>query len=170
MRADGLQPGLADELHGGEQARDAVAVARPGLKACGVLHGLFLQKRLHARAAHAPRTDLHAGRDAQAAGALRPHEALMPREAEDADVHALHVDGEHARRLRRVDHEQKPVRGAEIADPLQVEQVSRQVRACRAHHGLRLWPQQTFKVRMIDPALPVGGQEVRLHAPLHLPV
>ena len=121
-------------------------------------------------AAHAPRTDLHAGRDAQAAGALRPHEALMPREAEDADVHALHVDGEHARRLRRVDHEQKPVRGAEIADPLQVKQVSRQVRACRAHHGLRLWPQQTFKVRMIDPALPVGGQEVRLHAPLHLPV
>ena len=94
----------------------------------------------------------------------------MPREAEDADVHALHVDGgtrpPSATRRPRT----KPVRGAEIADPLQVEQVSRQVRACRAPTALRLWPQQAVKVRVIDPPLPVGGQEVRLHAPLHLPV
>ena len=42
VRANPVHTGLAQECHGREQARDAVAVARPGLKACGVLHGLLL--------------------------------------------------------------------------------------------------------------------------------
>ena len=51
----------------------------------------------------------------------------MPREAEDADVHALHVDGEHARRLRRIDDKQQSVRRAERANARQIKQVPRQI-------------------------------------------
>ena len=127
VRADPVHAGLAQERHGREQARDAVAVARTGFKSCRILLRLGLPERLHARPADAPRRDLHVLRHAQPAGPLRPHEALVAGETENADVHALHVDRENARRLRRVHHKQKSVCGAERADPLQIQKIPRQV-------------------------------------------
>ena len=82
---------------------------------------------LHARPADAPRADVHALRHAQAARALRAHEALVAGEAEDADVLRAQIDGEHACRLRRVDHEQQSVRCAERADARQIKQIPRQI-------------------------------------------
>ena len=66
-------------------------------------------------------------RHAQAARALRAHEALVAGEAEDADVLRAQIDGEHACRLRRVDHEQQSVRCAERADARQIKQIPRQI-------------------------------------------
>jgi len=48
-------------------------------------------------------------------------------EAEDADVLRAQIDGEHACRLRRVDHEQQSVRCAERADARQIKQIPRQI-------------------------------------------
>ena len=63
----------------------------------------------------------------KATRALRAHEALVARKAQNADVLRAHIDGEHARRLRRIDDKQQSVRRAERANARQIKQVPRQI-------------------------------------------
>ena len=127
VRADCVHARLPDEFHGGKQTRDAVTVARSGFEPCRVLRRLRWQKRLYTCPADAPRADVHAPRDAKATRALRAHEALVARKAQNADVLRAHIDGEHARRLRRIDDKQQSVRRAERANARQIKQVPRQI-------------------------------------------
>ncbi len=75
------------------------------------------------RPADAPRADVHALRDAKATRALRAHEALVARKAQNADVLRGISMGEHAALRDASTTEQQSVRRAERANARQIKAV-----------------------------------------------
>ena len=132
-------PGPADEMHGGEQARDAVAVARPGFEPRGVLH-----------AAVSPGTSARPCRRRTTDGSPRPAAThrppvpcgpmrlLWPVKQRTLMCMRCMSMGNTPAVCDASTTNKSPCAAQNIADPLQIEQISRQVRACRAHDGLRV--------------------------------
>lgn len=81
----------------------------------------------------------------------------MPSEAEDVNVHFLHVDWYYPGTLRCVDNQKRSVRVCNFGDAGNIENVSGQIGCVRADDGLRVLPKQRFKILVPDISQPVCG-------------
>ena len=99
MCSDGLHGLFFDKFQRGMQSGDAVRIERARLEPCRIRLRLFAVVGVNAGAAAEQRPKLYARPDAQTAGSLRTHQALVAGEAEHVNVHALHVDRHRTCRL-----------------------------------------------------------------------
>ena len=79
----------------------------------------------------------------------------MPSEAEDVNVHFLHVDWDYPGTLRCVDDQKRSVRVRNFGDAGNIENVSGQIGRMRADDGFRVLPEQRFKILVPDISQPV---------------
>ena len=93
----------------------------------------------------------------------------MPRKAEDVDVHALHIDGQRARRLRGVYDEQQSIGPRNATHRRNIHGIARQVGGMGADNGPGILPDEPRKIRRIHPALPVRRNKAERQSLLRLP-
>ena len=165
---DRLHAGLRDKVERSGQAGQAVAVQRACFQAGRILLRLRLRERLNAASADLERPDLHAFRDAHAAGPLRAVQSLVAGKAQHRDPHALHIDGDTACCLGSVHDQKQAARLAERADLFQIEHVPGQVGRVVADDGFRLRPHQRPEIAVIHAALFIRAHEIQRNALIRL--
>ena len=76
----------------------------------------------------------------------------MTGQAENVDVHPLHMDGEHAAGLGGIHHKGQPMLRAEPAQHRQLVQISRHIGTVGAHQRPGIRPHRTGERRPVHPA------------------
>ena len=163
-----LQARLLQPVHGGGQARDAVAVKGTRLQADGILGRLLRQVRLHAGPAVFQGPDLHAGPDAHASRPLGAHQPLVAGKAQHVRPQIVHVDRSGAGGLGRVHHQQGTVFMGHLADSSHVRHVAGQVGGVGTDHQPGAGADQPLQLPVVQPALPVRAGQVQVDPPLRL--
>ena len=156
--------GFFDKFQRGMQSGDAVRIERARLEPCRIRLRLFAVVGVNAGAAAEQRPKLYARSDAQTAGSLRTHQALVAGEAEHVNVHALHVDWHRACRLRCIDNQKGTVFVRHCTDFGDIEQVSGQIGCMRADNGLGFRSKERFHILIADIALTVRRYKIYRYA------
>ena len=124
---------------------------------------------MHARAAAQQRPQLHARPDAQAAGALRPHQTLVAGKAEHINAHFLHIDQCCPGGLRGVDYQKRTMRVRHCADPGNIEHISGQIGGVSADDRLCVRAEQRLHVLVSDVSAAIRADKIdRRTARLHI--
>ena len=156
--------GFFDKFQRGMQSGDAVRIERARLEPCRIRLRLFAVVGVNAGTAAEQRSKLYTRPDAQAAGSLRTHQALVAGEAEHVNVHALHVDRYRTCRLRCIDNQKGTVCVRHCTDFGDIEQVSGQIGCMRADNGLGFRSKERFHILIADIALAVRRYKIHRYA------
>ena len=127
----------------------------PASNTCGQLLRLGGAVGLDTGAPHLPRPESDPLPDTQPAGALRPHQGLVPGEAKQVDLLGHHVDGQDSRRLGGVHNEDQAVVMGDGPHPADIHGVSGEVGGMGADDGPRLRADQPLKIAVVRSA-PAG--------------
>ena len=164
MCSDGLHGLFFDKFQRGMQSGDAVRIERARFEPCGIRLRLFAVVGVNAGTAAEQRSKLYTRPDAQAAGSLRTHQALVAGEAEHVNVHALHVDRYRTCRLRCIDNQKGTVCVRHCTDFGDIEQVSGQIGCMRADNGLGFRSKERFHILIADIALTIRRYKIHRYA------
>ena len=104
-----------------------MAVQRSGFQSGGHLPWVRTQICLHSAAAGQQRTNLHTLPDINTAGSLRPQKTLMAGEAENIDLHAVHIKIEHTGSLGGIHNVDKLVFPGDGTDSFNIQQITCQI-------------------------------------------
>ena len=146
VRGDAVDARLGDEPERRRQAREALRVHGPRLQMLRVRIRLEGVGAPHARPAVHERRHVDSRSHREPAGALRAHEALVAREADDVRADGAHVDRPHPQRLRGVQHEQGAACVRRVREGAGIGDGAGEVGRVRRHHGARVRAEQAFEL------------------------
>ena len=121
------------------------------------------QVGLHPAASGKEGPNLHTLPHIDAAGSLGTQEALMAGEAENIDVHFLHINVKDTGRLGGIHGIDKAVFPCDSTDPADIQQIARQIGAVCGDDGLCIGPDLFFKISVAEIAPPVCVKNGQFH-------
>ena len=120
------------------------------LKGCGKFRRMRFAVRVYAAASHHERADTHPFFYEESPGTLRPHQTFMTSETQDRNAHFLHVNGQHAGRLRSVHHQTEPVPTTNFSYTDKVQYISCEIRSMGTDDSPGGWPDIFFEIVIIN--------------------
>ena len=141
-----------------------MGVEGSGFQSGGHLAGVAAAVSQNAAAAGFQRPEREPLPDHHAAGTLRSQKTLVSGEAENVNVHLLHIDGENTGSLGSIHDEQQPVFLCNRAHLIQVHRISGEVGAVGADDGLGIFTDAACKIRITDPSQRIRRDDGELQA------
>ncbi len=159
---------LLDVAQGSREPSDSTTVEGACLEPRRIVLRLMPVIGMDAGAADLPGPDLDPVTDAEPACPLRPHQALVPREAEHINGACIHLDGDRTCSLRGIDDEDEAMLMREGPDAGDVCLVAAHVGGMVHDDELRVRLQKALELLQAEPSRLIGPHEAHVHTPLVL--